>query len=547
MATTPPETPASKPRTWLGPFAYRPFTVVWIANALALVGISINDTASGWLITTLDKSPLEVSLVHAATTLPMFLFTLPAGALADIVDPRRLILYMFCGITVLIAFFATLVSLDLASTVALIATTFVLSAAWSVNAPAWLAVLPSLAPRSELPDAMAAHGVAYNVSRTIGPAIGGLIIASSGLAAPYWVFSAISLIVIAALLWWRVPPKETAMLPAERLTSAVRTGIRHAANNPLFRATIVRTVAIYGFTAAYLGLLPLIARASGGGAQHFGLLVSTLSLGAIVGLLINRLLRRFLDLDLMVALGSVGAATTLVLFGSSHAFPVVLGAALIGGAAWVIVLTNLYLSAQNGLPHWVRGRGLAIFLTVIFGVVAAASAAWGQAAAMFGLDRALIAAAIGALIAIPLTWPWKLQKAEAVDLTPSHHYKRLETIEEIDDHRGPVLVTVEYRIDPSDRERFLAAIDELGEQRRRDGAFAWGVFEDMAQVGRFEEGYMVESWLELMHFRERVTNEDRLVEDEIQQMLTRPPHIEFLVAADRESLPRWTRAALTGA
>jgi MFS family permease len=547
METPVPETPAAEKDRWLGAFAHLPFAVVWIASAVALVGISMYDTASGWLMTTLDLNPFDVSLVHAATNLPMFLFTLPAGALADIVDPRRLILYISCGIAVLIVMFAGLVSLDLASPVSLLLTTFLLSAAWSVNSPGWLAILPSLVPRSELPGAIAANGVAYNLSRTIGPMLGGFAIVHYGLSAPYWAFAVANVIVVAALLWWRAPPKETASLPAERLSGAVRTGLRHAVNSRYFRSTLVRTVAVYPFAAAYWGLMPLIARGSGEGAEHYGLLLSVISAGALVASFAHRTLRQFINLDWMTALGSVGTAVALALFASFRAFPVLLGACFLAGAAWVLVLTSLYVSAQNVLPQWVRGRGLAIFLTVIFGVVAVSSAAWGQVAAEIGLDRALLAASAGALLAIPLTWSWELHDAEAIDLTPSLHYRRPQAVEDIADDRGPVLVKIEYWIDPKDRERFLRAIDDLGEQRRRDGAFAWGMFEDMAEFGRFEEAYLIESWLELMHFRERVTKEDRVIEDEIREMLTGPPHIEFLVSAERAPRRNGRRGAAGGA
>jgi len=358
------------------------------------------------------------------------------------------------------------------------------------------------------------------------------------LLAPYWAFAATNVVVIAALLWWRAPTKATASLPAERLSGAVRTGIRHALNNRFFRATLIRTLAVYPFAAAYWALMPLIARQSGQGAEHYGLLLSMISAGALAGSLAHRYVRRIVNADFMVALGSIGTAAALGLFGGSRSAPMLLAACFVGGLSWVLVLTSLYTSAQNVLPQWVRGRGLAIFLTVIFGAVALCSAAWGQAAAKIGVDNSLVAAAIGAILAIPLTWPWKLQDAEALDLTPSLHYKEPRSAEDIGDDRGPVLVKIEYRIDPRNRERFLRAIDELGEQRRRDGAFAWGVFEDMAELGRFEEAYLIESWLELMHFRQRVTREDRVVEDEISDMLTKSPHIEFLVGGERETLRR---------
>src|SRR5271165_1197679 len=234
---TPQSTPLSQSNR-LGAFAHPAFAVVWTASTIATIGIAMYDTASGWLMTTLDLDPLYISLVHAATNLPMFLFTLPAGALADIVDPRRLIMAVSCCIAALIAAFAALVSFYLASPVSLLLTTFFLSAAWSLNAPAWLSILPVLVPKADLPGAIAAHGVAHNLSRTIGPALGGFAIVNFGVSTPFWAVVAANLGVIAALMWWRAPPR-VATLPAERLTSAVRTGVRHAANNRLLWATLV--------------------------------------------------------------------------------------------------------------------------------------------------------------------------------------------------------------------------------------------------------------------------------------------------------------------
>jgi len=188
-----------------------------------------------------------------------------------------------------------------------------------------------------------------------------------------------------------------------------------------------------------------------------------------------------------------------------------------------------------------------VFLTVIFGTMTVSSAAWGEIAGAIGLKEALFTAAIGAIVAIPISWPWRLQRGEAIDLSPSLHWRPPQAVQDIENDRGPVLVKIEYRIDPKDRERFLRAIDELGEERRRDGAFAWGIFEDMTEFGRFEEAYLIESWLELKHLRERITIEDRMFEDEISKMLTRPPHIEFLVASDRQPLRRNFRDAPAGA
>jgi MFS family permease len=532
---------------WLGAFAHPAFAVVWTASTCALIGIAMYDTASGWLMTTLDVDPFEVSLVHAATTLPMFLFTLPAGAIADIVDPRRMIIAVSYAIAALMAVFAAVVSLDFASPPVLLVTTFVLSAAWSLNTPAWLSILPLLVPKPDIPGAIAAHGVGYNISRTIGPALGGVVIVKFGLIAPFWIFIAANLAVIAALTWWRAPARQMASLPAERLSSALRTGLRHAANNRLLWATLARTMAIYPFTAAYWGLLPLIARRTGQGAEHYGLLLSAVSIGAIIGSLKHGTLRERLGADRLVAFGTILTAIALTLFAFAHDLPVALSACLLAGVAWVTNLTCLYTSAQNVLPDWVRGRGLAIFLTVIFGTMTLSSATWGDIAAKTSLPAALLLAAAGAIVAIPLTWRWKLQQSATLDLSPSHHWAMPQTHEEIDDDRGPVLVKIEYRIDPKDGVAFLRALDELGFERRRDGAFAWGIFEDAGELGRFEETYLIETWLELMHLRERVTNADRVLEDEIRDMLIAPPRIEFLIAAEPGPRVRDRRTEPTGA
>ena len=536
-----------RPAPMLGAFTHPAFAVVWTASTCALIGIAMYDIASGWLMTTFGLDPFEVALLHAATTLPMFLFTLPAGAIADIVDPRRMIIAVSYAIAALMAAFAAVVSLNYESPLILLLTTFALSAAWSLNSPAWLSIVPLLVPKPLIPGAIAAQSVGYNLSRTIGPTLGGFIIMSLGVAAPFWIFVAANLGVVAALTWWRAPARQSKSLPAERLSSALRTGLRHAANNRLLWATLARTLAIYPFTAAYWGLLPLIARRTGEGAQHYGILFSAISAGAILGSLGHgKLLRRF-GPDRLVAVGTILTAVALAIFAFANGLGVALVAGLLAGIAWVNNLTCLYTSAQNVLPDWVRGRGLAVFLTAIYGTMTLCSAAWGEIATKTGLPTALLIAAGGALLAIPLTWRWRLQQGAALDLSPSQHWSMPQTHEEIDNDRGPVMVKIEYRIDPNDRVAFLRALDELGFERRRDGAFAWGIFEDAGDVGRFEEAYLIESWLELMHLRERVTNADRVLEEEIREMLIEPPRIEFLIAPERGDETRHRRAEPAGA
>ena len=261
------------PSRW-GAFGSVAFTVIWIASVLSNVGTAMFDTASGWLITSLDANPMIVSLVQVAVSLPLFLFTLPAGALADVIDSRRLLIAVELAILAVSVIFAGLVSLGLATPALLLATTFLLGVGGALTSPAWGATIPLLVPREDLDSATALNGVGFNLGRAAGPALGGLVIAAMGVAVPFWVFAASNAVIVASLIWWRKPRKAAESLPAERLVSAVRAGVRHAANNPYLGATLIRVLAFFPFASAYLALLPLLARHQiSGGPQTYGVLL----------------------------------------------------------------------------------------------------------------------------------------------------------------------------------------------------------------------------------------------------------------------------------
>ena len=521
---------------WWSAFTHPTFAVIWAASTAGLIGIAMSDTASGWLMTSLNADPAAVSMVLVAANLPMFLFTLLAGALADIFDSRRFLLVVETGIAILTIIFAGMVSLGAVTPALLLAITFVLSAAWTMAAPAWLSIVPLLVPKRDLDGATAIDGASYNVSRALGPAFGGGAMAAFGLAAPFWIFSACNLGSIAALLWWRAPRKAPESLPVERLSSALRTGIRHAANNRHLSSTLARTLAFFPFASAYWALLPLLARNQmTGGPQYFGALLGAIGAGAIGGALAVNWLKAKLGPDRLVAAGTVATAIVLVLFGVVRDPNLGVVICLIAGASWILVLTSLYVSAQVALPDWVRGRGLAIFLTAIFGAMTAGSAIWGQIAERYGLPAANFVAAAGILLALPLTWRWKVQTGAEVDLTPSMHWRPPHVDHRIENRQGPVLVTVEYWINSADRSAFLEAVEEMGHERKRDGAYAWGVFEDATDEGHFWESFLIESWLEFLHLRERVTKADRVLEDRVRLLLKSPPKPTFMVRARRPS------------
>jgi MFS family permease len=522
------------PSPW-SPFRYAPFSVVWTATVIANIGTWMYNAASGWLMTSLNPEPLIVSLVQVATTLPIFLFAVPAGALADIVDKRRFLIIGEVAVTAVSALFAAIVSVGAATPGNLLLFTFLIGAVAAVTAPAWQSIVPQLVPKQELTPAVAANSVGFNVSRAVGPALGGVIVAVAGIAAPFWINAISNLAVIGALLWWRPPAERRRHLPVERFGSAIRTGFRHARNNPHLRATLIRSAAFFLFGSAYWALLPLVARERiAGGPDLYGYLLGAIGAGAVGGAFALPWLKRRLGPDRLMAAGTIGTGLATALFGVARDPAAGLAASVIAGVCWIAVLASLNVSAQVALPEWVRGRGLAIFMTVFFGTLTLGSVIWGQVAGVLGLPAAHFMAAAGALVAIPLTWRWKLQTGAAIDLTPSMHWPAPVATDEIEHDRGPVLVTVEYRIDPRNREAFLGALEKLGYERRRDGAYAWGVFEDAAEEGRMVETFLVESWLEHLRQHDRVTNSDRVLQEVVHRFhIQGAPKVTHFIAAER--------------
>jgi len=507
---------AERASPWIA-FRHRTFTVVWIATVVSNVGTWMYNAASGWLMTSLNPDPLTVSLVQVASSLPMFLFALPAGAIADIVDKRRFLVGTEIAVTVIAAISAVLVWLDLMNPSLLLVFAFLLGAGAAFSAPTWQSIVPQLVPKQDLAAAVASNGVGVNISRAIGPALGGVVIGAFGIAAPFWINAVSNLAVIGAMLWWRPPPHRTG-LPPERLTGALIVGFRHVRYNPNLRATLIRAVAFFFFASTYWALLPLIARNQiAGGPELYGVLLGAIGFGAVVGAFTLPWMKAALGPDRLVASGTLGTAISLILLGIAHHWPLGLAACVIAGMSWIAVLATLNVSVQVSLPDWVRGRGLAMFVTVFFGAMTVGSALWGQVASALGLPMALFAAAAGAVVGIVLTWGWKLQSGAGVDLAPSMHWPAPIMAIDADADRGPVLVTIEYRVAPERSDGFLAAIRSLQQARRRDGAYSWDVFEDSAAPGRFLETFKVASWLEHLRQHQRVTNADRVVQDAVRE------------------------------
>ena len=534
MTTAAKKADAGSPASAWSPFRHRAFAVLWTATVLSNIGTWMNDVGAGWLMTSLAPSPLMVSLVQAATALPVFLFALPAGALADIVDRRKLLLAVMTAMAVLALAMGAIVHAGVMTPLLLLTFTFALGAGAAFVAPAWQAIVPMLVPRTKLQPAVALNSVGINISRAIGPALGGAVIAAIGIAWPFLLNALSFVAVICALLWWRPPALPPRQLPAERFWNAIRTGLRYARSSGPLKATLVRAVAFFLFASAYWALLPLIARQElAGGPELYGVLLGCIGAGAVGGAMLLPALKAKLGADNLVAAGTVGTAVVLCVFALVREPVAAAAASVLAGASWIAVLANLNVSAQVALPEWVRARGLSIFIAVFFGSMTAGSVLWGQVAALFGIPAALLSAAALALIAIVVSRPFKLQQGLDLDLSPSMHWPEPVVAEPVEPDRGPVMVTIEYRIDPATADEFVAAMEALSRGRKRDGAFAWGLFEDAAEPGRYLEYFLVESWLEHLRQHERVTESDRATQDRVRSFHVgdAPPKVTQLLAA----------------
>ena len=521
-----------------GALRYDVFRYLWLATVVSNVGSGLYTAASGWLMTSLNPNPLIVSLVQVANSLPLFLFALPAGALADMLDKRRFILALEIFTTLFSGLFALLVSVHAVTPGVLLLFTFLVSVLAALETPAWQAIVSLLVPKAALSSAIAVNSVGVNISRVLGPALTGIVILSLGIAGPFWLDAVSNLGVIGVIYWWCPPAKPARVLPAEHLMGAIRAGVRYARNNTQLRATLARSVGFFLFASAYWALLPVVARNQlHGGPALYGVLLAAIGLGAVGGAGVLPRARKS-GPDGIVMRGEVGTAAALLLFGIAQQAWVAVLASLIAGVSWIAVLASLNVSAQVALPEWVRGRGLAAYVTVFFGTMTVGSVLWGFIADRMGLPAAHYLAAAGALLGLAATRRWRLHSGPQADLTPSMHWPEPVLAGEVEQDAGPVLVTVEYRVALENRAAFLHALTHIAHERRRDGAYAWAVYQDAAHPERILETFLVESWLEHLRQHRRVTQADREVEERVQRLTLGEPRITHYIAAETHPLPR---------
>ena len=491
------------------------FRSLWIANLASLVGTWIHEVGTAWLMTSLTMSPFIVSLIQTATTLPIFLVALPAGALADIVDRRRLLLLTQAWMLLAALGLGIITLAGLASPIVLLIFVFVLSLGAAINGPAWQAIIPELVSREEMASAVTLGSVGFNIARAIGPALGGLIVSLVG---PGFTFllNAISFtgVVIVLKRWHRVPQEST--LPAERLIGAMRTGLRYVRNAPKVQAVLIHTLIFSVFTCALWAFLPIVAREYLRlSAVGYGMLLGFFGAGALVGALLLPIIRVRFSLNNIVAGTTILMAVTMTCLAIIHSFPLILAVMAAGGMAWLILISVFSIAVQEVIPSWVRGRVLSVFMLVFFGGFAGGSMLWGALAVWTGIRQTLVGVSIFLLIGIILTQKYKLPTGEDLDLTPVQQLPSYLAAKGLTNEERPVLVVIDRRIDQPQEADFLESVRPLKMLRLRDGAIRWNLFRDVTDPTHFIESFIVESWIEYLRQHERSTVSDREIEERV--------------------------------
>ncbi len=518
-----PPTAASGSRSAWAPLRHRAFFALWLANVFALTGSWLSDSTSAWLMTTLATSPLQVALVQAVQALPLLLLGVPAGALADIVDRRHILVatQVWVAIVALLLFAFTLT--DRLTPELLLVLTFANAAGMATRMPVTSAMTQQLVPAAELGRALALQGVAMNASRIIGPALAGVLLIYLGGAWVFLFYAVLSAVVAVAFARGERQVR-TSSLPSERFVGAMRLGVQFARRTPAMVAVLAHAAVFSFFAVALQALLPLVARDRlAGGANTYTLLLASIGVGAIAAVIVMPMLRDRLRRETLLVASVLVQAAALLLLSQATAWYLAVPAALAAGATWIVVMNMLSVATQFALVDWVRARGMAVFLVSAMGGATLGSVVWGQVAAATTIETSLAIASGTSLLAYFLVRRrYRLGDSRTLDLTPARLLPEFTAAHNVENDQGPVLVTFEYTIDPSRADEFAAVMAESRRYRLRMGALYWGMFRDVTNPAHYVVHFLVDSWIDRLRQVERMTAEDVSLRDRVNAFHVAP-------------------------
>ncbi len=513
---TAPETPPRVRTGALAPLNHPVFRAVWITSLVTNFGGLIQSVGAAWMMSSIASAQM-VALVQASVTLPIMLLSLAAGALADTVDRRKIMLAAQTFMLLVSAGLSVMTYLGLITPWVLLSFTFLIGCGVAFNGPAWQASVGDMVPRADLAGAVTLNSMGFNMARSVGPAIGGLIVAAAGAAAAFAVnaFSYIGLLIV--LFRWKPDrPKQT--LPREGLLAAMAGGVRYAFLSPRVTAVLLRAVVFGVGASAVQALMPLVAREGGGGPLVFGLLLGAFGVGAVGGALFVGKLRAKYETETIVRVAGLTFAVAAATIGYSPWLILTLPALMIAGAGWVLVLSTFNVTVQMSVPRWVVARALALYQMAAFGGMAGGSWLWGSLAQSQGLDTALGLSSGVLLLSVVIGLRVPLPSTANLNMDLLRRWTEPETQLPIEPRSGPVVVSIAYRIREEDIDAFLAVMDDRRRVRRRDGARQWRLLRDLAEPDVWVEKYQTATWLDYIRHNQRITQADADIAERIRAL-----------------------------
>jgi MFS family permease len=514
------------------PLANRTFRDLLVSNLVSDIGTFMQSVGAAWLMTSLTSSPLYIALIQTATALPFFLLALPAGAIGDIVDRRRLILGTETWMLAMAVVLAAATFAHVMTPWLLLALTLGLSMGDAVESPTWKAIFPELVGKEELPAALALNGIEFNLARALGPGLAGFVVAAVGVGVAFAINAASFLGVIAVIARWKRPAR-VSKLPAETFAGATAAAVRYVRYSPGIRTLLGRAAVLIFFTSSFWALLPTAAKEISRSAIAYGFLLGFFGVGAVLGAMVLQRTRSRMTSETLLSWATAVFAAIILSVAALRTPVMLCGLMIFGGAAWTAIMSLFNIMVQELAPDWVRARVLAVYLFVFQGSVALGSTLWGYVALRLNVHVALGLAGLGTTACLALQAWFKLPNTK-VDLSTWDHWVKPAMVEEPEPEDGPVLVTVRYTIDPAKAAEFLREIHKYQRVRRRDGATRWGVFADTEAKGVYLESFIVDSWGEHQRQHDRFTLADRVLEKRVVSYAVKPVEVKHYIYAREE-------------
>jgi MFS family permease len=548
------ETPASDPlqvhapadSSGFAPLRIPLFRDRWIASTISSVGTWMQDTAGTWLMTSLTASPLLIALMQTAASLPVLLLGLLAGATADIFDRRKLLIFWQTWMLASVGVLAFLTFIGHISPWALLAFTFLLNVGSAMNNPAWQAIVPELVPRELIPDTVSLNAASNNLARAVGPALGGLMVAGfqrvyTGAGSVFFLNALSFAGVIWVLINWKRIPLFKSTLPSERIAASIRSGLRYVRYAPDLQSSLIRAFTYTFFISAIWSLLAVVAKRDlKQGPLGYGILNGSLGLGAVIAAMTLHRIRQRFSADQILAASTLYNVVVLLVLAFVRSPSIIIATLVLSGAAWTSTMSTINVSVQLSVPAWVQARALGTYMMTFQGGMVFGSILWGTIAEHTSTPVALATAAGGLLITFPFVRRFHILQGPLPDHTP-HQFKHPapQLAFETEPTDGPVRISVEYRVPTENYAEFTLAIHQLRGVRLRDGAIRWGIYRDALDPEHLNETFLMESWLDYLRSRERITAADELIRARVRALHQNdvPPKTSYQIYAKEIANP----------